>query len=192
MKKILLAILFISQPVLAQKNVDAWTLNNHKSVLNFVTTKNSSKTEVQNFKKLTGSIKNNIATLNVDLNSVSTGIEIRDERLRDLFFNVTKFATADVSINLANNKINKMKAGDVKSVELEATFNIHGVEQKEDVLVQVVALGKNKLLVTSKKPVVVKLQNFKLLEGVNALREIAKLKSINSAVPVTFSLIFVR
>lgn len=197
MKNILLALLFISPSVFAQLDFgnqqgDAWKLSQKDSSLMFVTTKNASKTELQNFKQISGQIKNNVATVTVDLNSVATGIEIRDQRIKDLFFETKLFSQASAIIKLPARKFSAMKVGDVKIVDLEAVLNIHGVKQKETVSTQVILLQNNKLLVSSLKPLIINLQNFKLLQGVNLLREIAHLKSINSAIPVTFNLIFTQ
>ncbi len=197
MKKILLALLFISPSVFAQLDLgssqsNSWKLNKQNSSLTFITTKNVSKTELQSFQEIKGQIKNNVATLTVDLNSVATGIEIRNKRIKDLFFETKLFPQASVKIKLSNNKIKKMEVGDVKNIELDAELNIHGVKQEVVVSAQVVFLKSNKLLVNSVKPLIVDLQNFKLLKGVNALREIAHLKSINTVVPVTFNLMFAQ
>jgi polyisoprenoid-binding protein YceI len=63
----------------------------------------------------------------VNLNSVSTGIEIRDERLKDLFFETKLFPQAVVKIKLSNSGIEMMKVGDIKQVELEAELSIHSL-----------------------------------------------------------------
>jgi len=196
MKKILLGLLLISQSVFAQDSTDKklnnWVLSSKASTLNFVTTKNAIKTEVQSFQELSGKISNNIATLNVDLNSVVTGIEIRDERLKKLFFNTPLFPQATVSIDLSSNSISRMKKGDVKKLEVNALLDIHGVKQNVKVQLQVVALDKNKRLVSANQPLIINLQKFELLEEVNELRELARLKSINAAVPVTFNLMYIQ
>jgi len=196
MKKILLGLLLISQSAFAQVNPDNqsgnWVLSSKTSTLNFITTKNASKTEVQSFQKLSGKIVNNIATLNVDLNSVVTGIEIRDERLKKLFFNTQLFPQATVRIDLSSNEISNMATGDVKKLDVNAILNIHGVKQTVKVPLQVIALGDNKRLVDTYQPLIINLQKFELLEEVNELRELARLKSINAAVPVTFSLMYIQ
>ena len=197
MKKILfLTLLVLSNTAFAKLNfvtsthVGQWVLNNEASSLNFITTKNATKTEVQTFKTIQGQITGTKVTLNVDLSSVDTGIEIRDERLRELFFNVVKFPTATVSLDIKKSDIDPMKPGQIKNLELDAEITLQGITQTLPVQLQVVALEKNQRLVYSSHPVIVNLKNFNLLKGGNVLREIAKLKSINAAVPVTFSLLF--
>lgn len=199
MKKILfLTLLILSNTAFAKLNfmttthAGQWVLNNKASSLSFITTKNSSKTEVQTFNKFQGKIAGTKVTLSVDLSSVNTGIEIRDERLRKLFFKISQFPTATVTIDIHKSDIYPMKPGQIKTLELEAEITLQGVTQTMPVKLQVVELEKNQRLVFSSQPVIINLKDFNLLKGVNALREIAKLKSINAAVPVTFSLLFTK
>ena len=197
MKKLLLiTLLVLSNSAIARLNfktpthIGQWTLNSSASQLNFTTTKNASKTEIQSFKSLAGKIDNGHVSLTVDLNSVDTGIGIRDERLKTMFFDVVKFPKASVSIDLKKSDLSKLTQGQSKVLEFDAEIDIQGITQSIVVTLQVVALDKQQLLVFSREPIIIDLKNFDLLEGVNNLREIAKLKSINAAVPVTFSLVF--
>lgn len=199
MKKILLlSLLVLSNVAFAKLNfvttthAGQWVLNNESSTLNFITTKNSSKTEIQAFKKIQGKIAGTQVTLSVDLSSVDTGIEIRDERLRELFFKIASFPTATVTLDIKKSDIYPMKPGQIKTLELDAEITLQGITQTIPVKLQVVELEKNQRLVFSSQPVIVNLKDFNLLKGVNALREIAKLQSINAAVPVTFSLLFTK
>ncbi|MDF1582225.1 MAG: YceI family protein [Methyloprofundus sp.] len=185
-------IIFFSLLVLSQSVFADWALDKSNSVLNFTTTKNTSKTEVQSFNAMQGDIKGNQATLIIDLSSVDTGIEIRDERLRTLFFNISKFPEATASLKIDSEAIKAIKLGYSQEMELYAVIDLYGVKQTLPVVVQVTQLKEGKLLVYSKQPLIVDLSKFNLLEGVNTLRNIAKLQSINAAVPVTFSLLFMK
>ncbi len=199
MKKILLlTLLLLSNIAYAKLNFATtthpgqWVLNNEASTLNFITTKNASKTEVQTFKKMQAKIAGTHVDLTVDLSSVDTGIEIRDQRLRELFFKVVQFPTASVTLDLNKSDIAPMKPGERKVLSLIAEVTLQDITQDLRVEVQVIALEKNQRLVFTSYPLIIDLKNFDLLQGVNQLREIAKLQSINSAVPVTFSLLFVH
>ena len=68
--------------------------------------------------------------------------------------------------------------------------SLHGESRPIPMSVVVARTGDNSLLVTSEKPVVVNAPEFKLAEGVEALREVAGLPSISLAVPVSFVLSF--
>jgi len=189
MKKI---IFFFSLLVVSQSAFADWVLDKDQSILNFITTKNASKTEIQSFESMQGRIKGNQATLSVDLSSVDTGIDIRDDRLRTLFFNIAKFPEATASLKIGSADIKAIKLGYSKEMELDAVIDLYGVKQTLAIVVQVTRLKEGKLLVFSKQPLIVNLKNFNLLEGLNKLRDIAKLQSINVAVPVTFSLLFTK
>jgi len=189
MKKI---IFFFSLLIVSQAALADWVLDKDQSILNFITTKNASKTEIQSFEVMQGRIKGNQATLRVDLSSVDTGIDIRDDRLRTLFFNIAKFPEATASLKIAPADIKAIKLGYSEEMALDAVIDIYGVKQTLPVVVQVTRLKEGKLLVFSKQPLIVNLKSFNLLEGLNKLRDIAKLQSINVAVPVTFSLFFTK
>jgi polyisoprenoid-binding protein YceI len=190
MKKII--FFFFSILVVSQSAFADWVLDKNQSVLNFITTKNASKTEVQSFDVMQGRIKGGRAIFRVDLSSVDTGIDIRDDRLRTLFFNVATFPEATASLNIDSADIKSIRLGYSKEMELDAVIDLHGVKQTLLVVVQVTRLKEGKLLVFSKQPLIVNLKNFNLLEELNKLRDIAKLQSIDVAVPVTFSLFFTK
>ncbi len=54
----------------------------------------------------------------------------------------------------------------------------------------VARLGDQKLMVSSRKPVIVNAASVDLVDGIEALRQIANLPSISKAVPVSFVLTF--
>jgi hypothetical protein len=54
----------------------------------------------------------------------------------------------------------------------------------------VARLGDQRLMVSSRKPIIVNAASVDLVNGIEALREIASLPSISKAVPVSFVLTF--
>ncbi|MGB5604289.1 MAG: YceI family protein, partial [Gammaproteobacteria bacterium] len=66
----------------------------------------------------------------------------------------------------------------------------HGQSGPVTAELAVARLGPNKLLVASRKPVVLQVADYELSEGVEKLREVAGLDSISKAVPVSFVLTF--
>ena len=83
-----------------------------------------------------------------------------------------------------------MKAGDTYKDSMTVSLSLHGVSKEMVTDVRVVKLTKNSVLAESLKPVIVNAEDFNLSQGVDKLREIAKLPSISTAIPVTFSLVF--
>ncbi len=183
---IILAACLFMQPVWA-----GWSLNNQQSTLNFVSTKNSSKTEVHSFKTLSGSLSDQgKAVLNIDLASVETNISIRNERMQKYLFQVEQFTTATVSLLVSSKKISGLKAGDSINLPVSATLNLHGVSKPIKATLKVVALNNGGLYAVTESPIILKVDDFNLIKGLKKLQELAKLKSIDSSVPITLSLVF--
>ena len=62
-----------------------WQLNNDESSLTFVSTKASTVAEVLTFNSLQGRVtEGGMAELTIDLDSVDTAIELRDQRMVEL------------------------------------------------------------------------------------------------------------
>jgi polyisoprenoid-binding protein YceI len=130
------------------------------------------------------------ANVTIDLTSVNTGIELRDERMREMLFDTANFATAQVSVKVDPEAIAVMSPGDASEMAVTANLNLHGETREVPATVIVARSGEARLLVVSKEPVIVNASQFRLVEGVQALQEIAGLPSISLAVPVTFVLTF--
>ena len=149
--------------------------------------------EVHRFEKLSGTIKADTATVTIDLASINTNIEIRDQRMNEFLFETNRFASATVSAPINSQSIDDMSIGDQQAMKLNGTLDLHGERKAIDLgLLQVTRLMDNRILVTSQQPIIVNAGDFKLATGVEKLRELAGLPSISNAVPVVFSLVFVE
>uniref|UniRef100_E6QQ01 Lipid/polyisoprenoid-binding YceI-like domain-containing protein n=1 Tax=mine drainage metagenome TaxID=410659 RepID=E6QQ01_9ZZZZ len=86
-----------------------WQLENDHSNLNFISIKKTSIAEVHQFKKLSGSVSDEgDIHLVIDLSSVDTQNDLRNERLKVMLFEVARFPTAEFNGNIdmrANCKI---------------------------------------------------------------------------------------
>ncbi len=168
-----------------------WLLNNKESNLNFISIKKSAVGEVHSFKNLKGELKENgEVSVSVSLNSVETNIPIRNDRMQQMLFEVVKFPTSSVSTKVDFKRINSMKVGESYIELLELNLSIHGQSKEVGAEMRVTLLAGDKLLVSTIKPVIINVGDFSLLKGVNMLKEVAKLPSISTAVPVTAQLIF--
>lgn len=163
-----------------------WVLDNTQSALYFVSIKSDHMAEIHTFKTLSGVItKAGQGSLNIDLASVSTNIDIRDQRMREQLFDTQKFATASVSVDLSKTGV---KPG-IQTVNV--TLDLHGVKKEIPATVTLTEVG-NTVQVSTVAPIVLNAADFDLAAGITALREIAELPSISNAVPVTFFLSFVK
>ena len=183
---LVLATLLFSGNVLAD-----WTLINNESDIYFVSTKKNAVSEVHYFKQLGGEISDK-GKINIDVNlaSVETHIPVRNERVKSMLFEVSKFPKATVTATIDADLIKAMPAGSSYIDSLTFTANLHGVKQTLKTDVRVIKLLDDKVLAVSVIPVIISASQFRLEQGIEQLRKIAKLPSISTAVPVTFSLMF--
>lgn len=172
-------------------NTPAWTLNAADSYLNFVTTKNTNVIEAHTFDALSGGISDTgTATLVIDLGSVNTGIALRDQRMRDLLFEITSFPSATVTLAVPNGLIANLAVGGTSEIDVTATLNLHGINQPLATRISVQKLTANRALVQNLTPVLVSAADYDLSNGVEALRAAVAIASISKAVPVDFTLVF--
>ncbi len=189
MKKIAFALLLAS--CAAMPTTESWRLDNGNSSISFVTTKVTDIAEVHTFRTFSGSLnQSGNVRIAIDLASVDTGIEIRDDRMRAMLFETDSFATATMTAKVDMAMVKRLMAGGSRSATIEGELALHGETMPLAIDVQVTRAGTSKLLVMSQKPVVVNAAQFKLAEGVERLREVAGLPSISKAVPVSFVLSF--
>ncbi|MCV6606557.1 MAG: YceI family protein, partial [Porticoccaceae bacterium] len=168
-----------------------WQLNNELSDVSLVTTKATHVAEVHHFKQLSGTIGDKGATLTIDLGSIHTNIDIRDQRMRDMLFETARFPSATFSANIDTNALKGLTPGQQVTQNLTGSLSLHGQSQTLDLgQVTVTHLADNRLLVASQRPVVINAGAFGLAAGVEKLRAIAGLPSISNAVPVSFQLVF--
>lgn len=182
----LFSLALVSLPSLA-----AWKLDNENSRLNFVSVKKASIAENHSFKKLEGSIDNNgKVNIKVDLTSVDTNIAIRDERMKKFLFESDKYLSALFNAQLDNKMLATLKVGESRVTSVSGTLNFHGQSQVIMIDVNVSKLSKDSLFVTTVKPFFIKADAFGIVAGINKLKELAALPSIDYVVPVNFSVTF--
>lgn len=182
---LLLAGLLACSQALAQ-----WELDSERSAINFISVKNAAIAETHSFAGLVGYIgESGNVQLNIDLASVETLIPIRNERMRELLFETGSFPSATASASVDKQVLSEVAQGGTVTTEIPVQLDLHGVQAELQVPVTVFSDGAN-LRVVSSRPVVVNAADFKLAAGVEALREVAGLNTISTAVPVTLNLQF--
>ncbi|MGX5174349.1 YceI family protein [Aliikangiella sp. IMCC44653] len=161
------------------------------STLHFISIKKSSIGELHYFNQLSGGLKKSGEFyVKIDLASVNTAIEIRDKRMQQHLFETDSHPHAIITGRINAAKVNSLKAGESLQLELPLTLSLHGHEKTLQATVRVVRLSSGDILVNSIKPVIVNARDFKLLDGIKKLAELAGLSQIASAVPVGFELVF--
>ena len=168
-----------------------WTLDNDASSLHYLTSKAGAITELNSFTDLSGSIKGQgLAVLDISLASVDTAIPIRDERMRDILFKVTENPLASVEVDVSGLNLKDSPEGTLLQEHLVAAFTMNGVTNSVETDFAIAVLSDGDLLITNRTPLVINAGAYGLEAGVEELREVAGLPSINNNVIVSFSLVY--
>jgi hypothetical protein len=170
-----------------------WTLDAAGSRLSYVSIKAGEVAEANRFDALSGSVAaDGTATLDIDLASVNTGVDIRNERMREIFFGVTENPKATVTATLDPAAFGGLAVGQSLTRPLKATVALKGAEAEVETEVLVTRVTADRVTVVPTAPVIVSTDMFGLTDELGELRALAQLPSITPAVPVTFTLSFTR
>lgn len=171
-----------------------WQLDAENSHVNFTTIKNGEFAETHFFRGMSGSVtKSGRVEVAVDLGSVDTLIQIRDQRMRELLFETGRFPEATFRAKADVRKLLKeMEQGASRTLSVPGRLALHGVSQRLTLAVQLSRLDENRVKLVSVQPTLLRAGDFQLLDGLEKLRNLAGLTSISPAVSVYFSVQFVR
>ncbi len=182
-------LVLLTSIVAASTHAD-WQLDPAASKLYFVTTKASHVAEVHQFKRLEGKVDSQgNAELTIDLSSVDTGIEVRDQRMQEMLFEVAKYPKATLSAKVDAGVL-ALPVGKGQNLTMDGKLSIHGQTAAVSSIADVQRLSANELSVVSAKPIIVNAKDLDLVAGVEKLREVAGLPSISYSVIVTYDLVF--
>lgn len=195
-KNIMAALLFTGVlvstfAVMNTATAASWTLSPAESRLNFISIKKTNVIEVHQFKTFAGNVNvDGKFTLEVDLSSVDTKNEVRDGRMKEFLFEIASFATATLTGQLDMSELDAIAEGANTEITVDAQLDLHGHSQTVALDLVVTRLVGAKMSVVSLQPVILKVDDFGLVAGVEKLKELAKLPSISQSVPVSFFLTF--
>ena len=181
---------FVTVFFLASSASAHWELDNNSSTLSFVTVKADHVGEVHTFDQLSGDINDDGSVqITIELASVNTLIDIRNERMQNMLFETNLFPQATISGEIDLDAVAAMDAGVSQAISVNFDLAIHGESSSytADLLVTRTESG---VLASTVKPIIVMADTHGLVSGVEALREVAGLPSISRAVPVSFNVVF--
>lgn len=173
-----------------------WILDDSLSSVHYVSVKKDHTPENNTFSSdddvaLQGSVSaSGEVRFAIDLNTVNTGVDIRNTRLLALLFETEFLPTAWFTAQLDMTEVNSLVAGEFSQQIITGDLVIHGARQEISAEVMVAKLSDDTLSVSSVQPVVVDSDMFDMDAGIEALRLVAGLSSIGETVPVYFHLQF--
>jgi hypothetical protein len=145
---------------------------------------------VHTFDTLSGEIADDgSVAITIELASVNTLIPIRNERMQAMLFETELFPEASISAAIDLDAMAAMDAGASETIQLNFSLSMRETSRSYTAEVMVTRL-EGGLVASTLKPVIVTAEEFDLLTGVEALREVAGLPSISRAVPVSFTVVF--
>jgi len=170
-----------------------WALDPAASKLTYVSIKAGEVAETNRFDRLSGTVASDgTASLEIDLASVDTGVDLRNERMREMFFDVAANPKASVTAKLDPKAFASLAVGQSLTRLLKASVTIKGVTAEVETEVLVTRVGEDRVTVVPTAPVIISTDMFDLTDELGDLRAAAQLTSITPAVPVSFILAFTR
>ena len=181
---IAMAVAIVGTPSFAT----SWTLDSDASHLAFGSVKNSYVGEVHSFGNLSGSASDGAVSIEIDLASVQTNIDIRDERIGEHVFG--GLLTASLTADVAMTEMAAMAVGDSQTIEFDGTLALLGEEIPVYTNVLVMRLAESKVMVMTNDMVFLATDEAGIDTGIDTLQELALLDSITRTSPVTARFIF--
>ncbi len=168
-----------------------WSVVGDESRVSFLSIKAGEIAEAHHFTEVFGSVEADGAVeIDIPLDTVETAVDIRNERMRELFFETASFPTASVTTQLDLAQFDDLEVGEQMRTPLTATLHLHGVDAAIEPEVFVTRIAENRVTVQSIDPVLVQVSDFGLAAGLAQLQELANLPSITPVAPVSFTLMF--
>ena len=163
-----------------------WQADADTSAVTFVSTKQSHIREVHEIQRFDVNIKDHKkVSVRLDLASVESGIPIRNDRMREMLFDVAHFRYANLTFELPV-ALNQLKG--TSRVNLNAELDLRGTHAPVQ-LDLLLSASDGQITASLLKPVIITAQQFGLEKGVDALREIAGLTSIGYSVPIMATIV---
>lgn len=168
-----------------------WVLDSNNSNLSYGTIKNGFIGESNTFKIISGSInENGHINIDIDLASVDTKLELRDQRMRDIVFKIAENASAKLTGDMNLEAHHDQEIGTSRVIEATVALELVGEKIDYEVMLLVTRLADNKVMVTPHGVIFLDVEDFELAGAIETLRELAGLDSIATVAPMSFYLTF--
>ncbi|NIZ13170.1 OmpA family protein [Phaeobacter sp. HF9A] len=168
-------IIFSSTAALAANPFDGgWQLEAESSTIGFLSVKKGTIAEYSEFATFSGVITpEGQAEIVVALDSVDTKVDLRNVRMRFLFFETFKHKDARVTAVIPPAQIADLAQLHRKTIDLSVTLSLHGVDANVTAPITLTLLDDNTVNVSTVQPIILSLADFDLLEGLSKLEEAA-------------------
>ncbi|MGX8009548.1 YceI family protein [Mesorhizobium sp. ORM8.1] len=130
-----------------------WTLDPDASVLTYQSVKKNTIVETNKIRNITGTLSSaGDAKISFDLNSVDTGVDLRNVRMRFLFFETFKFPTAELTAKVDPAAFADLPTKRRIKTILPFRLSMHGVDKDLEASVVVTMISDTQVSVASRLP----------------------------------------
>jgi outer membrane protein OmpA-like peptidoglycan-associated protein len=151
-----------------------WALDPENSEIRFLSVKKGSIAESSGFATFSGVISpDGEARIQVLMDSVDTKIDLRNVRMRFLFFETFLHPEATISTRLPADQLIDLHDVRRKIIDLPFTLSLHGISVERTASVAVTLMSNDRVAVANTSPVVLALPDFNLEDGRSKLQEAA-------------------
>jgi len=171
-----------------------WSLQSEASSLTVqsIKEKDGPKQETSSFASFNGQVDDSgLATLRVQLDSIDTKIDLRNVRMRFLFFETFKFPEAVITAKVDKILMDTLLQQRRMTVPIEFELDLHGIKNSFEVNSIITLFADDQLSIASVSPVSIAVGLFDLEEGLQKLQDAAKVQIVPSGA-VSFDLVFKR
>ncbi len=191
MKRSLAALTGLALALTTPALAESWTLDGEASKVAFGSVKKDTVGEVHHFKSLSGSVDDaGKVSVEIDVASVETWIDIRNERIQKMVFDAGPKATLSAQVD--GDALNKLAPGDTTTVDVEGVLSINGNDVEIETALFVARLSDKKMMVTTDEMIMLSTKEAGIDSGVDQLMKVAKLPGITRVSPVTLRLVFAQ
>lgn len=180
----------LSLVIATAAQADTWVLNGDASHLAFGSIKNDYIAEVHSFGGLSGGATDSDVSVTIDLATVQTNIDIRDERMQEHVF--SGLVTAELSADMDLTQFDTLAVGETAIAEFDGALSFLGEEVSVYTDVVVIRLGDDSVMVTTNDMVFLATDELGVDSGIDVLQELASLDGIARATPITARFMFTR
>jgi OmpA-OmpF porin, OOP family len=169
-----------------------WNLDADASELRFLSVKKSIIAETSAFATLSGLItESGQAQVRILLDSVDTKIDLRNVRMRFLFFETFRFPEAVITTQLDPEVLRDLHLKRRKVIELPYTVSLRGVTLEKTADVAVTLISNDRVVISAVTPIAIKTEELDLETGRMKLQEAANVDIMPLGI-VSFDFVFDR
>jgi len=179
------ALTLLSTPLTAAE----WELDGASSVISFGSIKNDAIGEAHTFGGLSGKVDaDGMVSIAIDLTSVNTNIDIRNERMGEHVFAGASQANLVAEVDMA--AMEALGTGESMTMEIVGDLSLLGTEVPVYLDMFVLRISDNQVMASTNTATYISTEELGVDAGVDVLQGLANLDSITRVSPVTVRFMF--